>query len=304
MTFLRSALVLGLTASVLAGCASHPVMREDTVKRTAMPVFMLERKIPSSLFILEARERVYQRNQPATLYIEGDGLAYQDNETVSDDPTPLDPVALRLAAQDGSPNVIWLARPCQYSSKWAKGGSCPKDYWTTKRFAPEVLESYNQALDNIKARYGIQSFNLVGYDGGGAIASILAAQRKDIASLRTVAGNLDPKTTASVHQYAYSEDSMTPIDFAPALAALPQRHFIGKLDRVTPPVVYNNFAQSMANAQCLNVSLVDNADHVLGWAEQWKVLLSMPMDCANPPAPVLFDPTPLDGDKYKTKKKK
>lgn len=304
MTFLRSALVFGLTAATLAGCASYPVMREDSVKRAATPVFMLERKIPSSLFIFEARERVYQRGQPATLYIEGDGFAYQDAETVSDNPTPLDPVALRLATQDGSPNVIWVARPCQYVKGWSKGKECPKDYWTTKRFAPEVLDSYNQALDNIKAHYGVPSFNLVGYDGGAAIAGILASQRKDILSLRTVAGNLDPKTTAQVHKHAYTEDSLTPIDFAPALATLPQRHFIGKMDRVTPPVVFNNFAQSMANAECLNVSLVDNADHVLGWAEQWKVLLGMPLDCANPPAPVLFDPTPLDGDKYKAKKKK
>lgn len=302
MSFVRSAVALGLAATLLSGCASHPVMKDDTVKRTAMPVFMLERDIPGHLFMIESRERVYQKYQSATIYIEGDGRAYLDEQSVSDDPTPEDPVALRLAARDASPNVIWLARPCQYNKGWRNGKTCPSEYWTSKRFAPEVINDYEIALDNIKARYGIPSFNLVGYDGGAAIATILAAKRQDILSLRTVAGNLDPKTTAVLHNVAYSEDSLTPVDFAPGIATVPQRHFLGKMDRVTPPAVYNSFAQNVANGSCMNASLIDNADHVLGWVEQWKVLLTLPVDCAAPPEPVKFDPTPLDGDKYKRAK--
>lgn len=298
------ALFFGLILSTLAGCASHPVMQDDTVKRTAMPVFMLERKIPGSLFMIEARERVYQKFQPATIYIEGDGRTWIDNESPSDNPTPDDPVALRLAAQDGSPNVIWLARPCQYAKGWKNGANCPQSYWTDKRFAPEVIADYGIVLDNIKARYGIPSFNLVGYDGGAAIATILAAQRTDILSLRTVAGNLDPRTTAALHELKYSENSLSPMDFAPALASVPQRHFLGKMDRVTPPAVYNSFAQNVSDGRCMNATLIDNADHVLGWAEQWKVLKDMPVDCASAPEPVQFDPTPLDGDKYHMKKGK
>lgn len=307
MTFTRSLLALGLISCGatlgLAGCASHPVMQDDAVKRTALPVFMLQRDIPGSQFMFESRERVYQKFQPATIYIEGDGKAYIDENRISDDATPDDPVALRLAAQDDSANVIWIARPCQYNKEWKHGKSCPSAYWTGKRFAPEVIDDYNIALDNIKAEYGIPSFHLVGYDGGAAIATILSAQREDILSLRTVAGNLDPKTTAALHNVAYSEESLSPVDFAPALNAMPQRHFLGKLDRVTPPAVYNSFAQNMPNAQCLNVSLVDNADHVLGWVEQWKVLKDMPLGCNAAPEPVPFDPTPLDGDKYKMKTK-
>jgi len=299
----RSLLTLGLTATLLSGCGTQSVMREDAVKRTAMPVFMLERTIPGTDFMFAARERVYKKYQPATIYIEGDGLAYQDNVSVSDDPTPLDPIALRLAAQDSGANVIWLARPCQYNSSYKKADTCPSAYWTNKRFSPEVIENYQVALDNIKAEYGIPSFDLVGYDGGAAIATILAAQRHDVTSLRTVAGNLDPKTTAELHNLVYSEESLSPVDFAPGVASLPQRHFLGKLDRTTPPAVYNSFAQSVADGHCLNVTMVDNADHALGWVEQWHVLKDMPVDCSAPPEPVMFDPTPLDGDKYKIKKK-
>ncbi|HNS45292.1 MAG TPA: alpha/beta hydrolase, partial [Alphaproteobacteria bacterium] len=255
MSFVRSAVVLGLATTLLSGCAANPVMKDDAVKRTAMPVFMLERDIPGQLFMFEARERVYKKYQPATIYIEGDGLPYLDENTVSGDPTPEDPLALRLAAQDGSANVIWIARPCQYNKGWSKGKACPSEYWTSKRFAPEVIDDYEVALDNIKARYGIPSFNLVGYDGGAAIATILAAKRQDILSLRTVAGNLDPKTTSALHNVSYSEDSLTPVDFAPGLAAVPQRHFLGKMDRVTPPAVYNSFAQNVVDGRCMNATM-------------------------------------------------
>lgn len=292
MIFARSILALGVATTLLTGCSSNSVMLEDTVKRTAMPVFMVERKIPGHDFIFEAWERVYQRNAPATIYIEGDG-----DVGSSSDPTPIDPYALRLAAQDSGTNVIWLARPCQYVKGWRGGKSCPSEYWKAKRFAPEVIEDYQIALDNIKSRYGTSGFNLVGYDGGAAIATILSAQRDDVLSLRTVAGNLDPQATDELHKATYQGGSLTPVDFAPGVANVPQRHFIGEQDNVTPPAVYHSFAQNVVDARCMNVTLVDGADHDSGWVEKWKALLSMPTDCAAPPKPVTFDPTPLDGGK-------
>lgn len=294
----RSLMALACASTLLTACANndiHPVIQDDVAKRTALPVFMIPRDIPSTDFIIQSYERVYQKSQPAIIYIEGDA-----------DRTPYDPIALRLAAQDGSPNVISLARPCQYNKGWKGGKSCPAEYYGSgaKRFAPEVIDTYNQVLDNIKAYYNIPSFDLVGYDGGAAIVAILASQRSDITSIRTVAGDLDPKTTALVAQTPYLEGSLTPMDFAAGVGNIPQRHFIGKLDETTPPSVYNSFAQAVGQGQCLNVTLVDNADHESGWVEQWKVLKDLPMGCLMPPEPqpVPFDPTPLDGDKTHIKK--
>ena len=268
---------------------------------------MIPREIPTEDFIIQSFERVYKKGEPATIYIEGDGNYTVAIKSLSEDnPTPTDPVALRMAAQDSGNNVIWVARPCQYNKGWkADKKDCPVEYSTTKRFAPEVIETYNQVLDNIKSYYNIPSFDLVGYDGGAAIAVILGSQRADIKSIRTVAGTLDPNTVANLNKQPYQQGSLNPMDFAAGIANIPQRHFIGKLDRTTPPAVYNSFAQAVSQGQCLNVSLVDNADHQSGWAEQWKVLKSIPIDCAQPAEliPVTFDPTPLDGDKYHIKKK-
>ena len=299
MALFRSMMTLVCAATLLTACSGDlPILRDETAKRTAAPVFMIPRNIPSEKFIIQAYERVHQKHHPATIYIEADGK------------TPTDPIALRLAAQDGGPNVIWLARPCQYNTKYNAGAkgekTCPTAYTTSKRFAPDIIETYHRVLDNIKSYYNIPSFNLVGYDGGAAIAVILASQRADIASLRTVAGNLDSKTLANVTKAPYSAESLNPVDFAAGITNIPQRHFIGKLDSDMPPAVYSSFSQAAGNGRCMNVSLVDQADHQSGWVEQWKVLKDIPTDCATlaEPAPVPFDPTPLDGDKTHIKRKK
>jgi hypothetical protein len=302
----RSLCLLACMSALLTGCADYPVMREDTAKRTAMPVFMIPRDIASDKFVLQAYERVHAKGQPATLYIEGDGTYTVNVPFYGDNVTPSDPVALRLAAQDNGQNVLWVARPCQYNKFWKDSKNCPKEYSTTKRFAPEVIETYHTVLNNMKDYYHIPSFDIVGYDGGAAIAVILASQRGDITSIRTVAGNLDPRTVANLTQQPYAEESLNPTDFAAGVANIPQRHFIGKHDTVTPPAVYNSFAQAAGNGRCMNVTLVDDADHQTGWAEQWKVLKDIPADCAQPPEPlpITFDPTPLDGDKGKIKRMK
>lgn len=301
----RLILTAALSAALLTACvaADYPEMREDSAKRAAAPVFMMKRDIAANPFMLRAYERVYQKDAPATLYIEGDGLAYATPDMASGNPTPVDPVSLRLAARDGGKNAIWLGRPCQYNKGWQNGKECPAAYWTNKRFAPEVIESYMMALDNIKRYHDVTGFNIVGYDGGAAIATILAGKRDDILSLRTVAGNLDHRVMSQLHNVTFLDGSLNPIDFAAQVARIPQRHFIGKLDRVTPPAVFNSFVQNAGNASCMNVTLVDDADHERGWVEKWTVLKDMPLDCGNPvePAPVQFDPSPLDGDKGKIK---
>ncbi|HAJ90113.1 MAG TPA: hypothetical protein DCM27_03740, partial [Rhodospirillaceae bacterium] len=107
MTFVRSFLTLACSSVLLSGCYSDmTVMRDDAAKRTASPVFMIPRDIPTTDFIIQSYERVYKKGQPVTLYIEGDGTYTLAVPALSrGNPTPSDPVALRLAAQDGGNNV-------------------------------------------------------------------------------------------------------------------------------------------------------------------------------------------------------
>ena len=276
--YLRSAVLPLCSVALLAGCLTmYPPMREETAKRIAMPVFMYHRTIDSQPFQIRAFERVHAEGEIAHLYIaEGNGPWRTQTDAL--DPTPKNPVSLKLASEDGSPNVIYLGQPCQYMKAF-EGTQCDKKYWTTHNFSPEVLDAYNSAIDEIKRRYRIPEFHIIGHDTGGTIASLIAAERGDILSLRTVAGVLDTETYAKIQGFTPSDDSANPADLAEKLQYVPQRHFIGRDDLEVTSAVHHKYALKINNDNCMNVSFVDNASHDEGWQSRWPSMLSEPVEC-------------------------
>ncbi len=299
----RFLIALLSSAVLLTACHDVPMIREETAMRTALPVHLIPRTIPADPFTLQAFERGHKKFTNAVVYIEGDGESSTYPGPLNLSLPPSNPIGLRLAAQDGSSNVIYLGRPCgaYHKSKYLGKDDCPAVFKTDARYSEAVIHSYMKALDNIKAYHDVTGFDLVGYDGGAAIATILAAKRDDVSSLRTIAGNLDTKTTAALHKSLPPSKSYNPVDFAAELRDMPQRHFVGKLDNVTPPAVYASYSQALGATPCNNVSFIDNADHENGWVEQWNTLRTLPAACTQAveaePMPVTFDPTSLDGDK-------
>lgn len=196
-----------------------------------------------------------------------------------DNPTPMNPVALHLASRDKSDNLAYLARPCQFM-KNPQGKGCARTYWEENRFAPEVIEAYNTALDNIANLYDITGFHLVGYDGGANIAAVLAAKRADVLSLRTVAGNLNPGHESSnlIHR-PLASNAVLASNHAQDLVLVPQHHFIGAADEYIQPGVYHSFRQMLGLSECVHYSLVTDADHTRGWVEKWPELLTHTPQC-------------------------
>lgn len=294
------ALVLSVFA--LSGCLMGTMeMRDQVASRIARPAFMVQRVVPAGLFNLTAWERMHVHRAPATVYIEGDGIAWVSPRTKSLDPTPKNPVALHLAAMDKAENVVWLARPCQYSG-WNGQGPCPDTYWTGGRTAPEVLSAYHEALDNIKNMYEITGFDLVGYSGGAAVAALIAAQRTDVLSLRTVAGNLDYATFSQIHNVSPLKDSLDPVTVAAQLARMPQRHFIGGQDDIVPPAIFNSWKQASGKTDCVRPVLIEQNDHESGWVEKWPELLALPVTCDGPPP--RLSPAPVPPEFYNAGKTK
>lgn len=294
----KTAFILSL--SLLAGTAlsacTKNVVSDEISESLASAAWMKERHIPAGPFALTAFERMHKTNAEATLYIEGDGKAWVSRKRPSLDPTPDNPVGLHLATRDSGENVVYLARPCQYSKLVDKDKACDFKYWTNKRYAPEVIDAYNVALDEIKKRYSITGFNLVGYSGGGTMAGILAGQREDVLTLRTVAGNMDHKFHSAHHRISPLEGSINPPDLAGRLANIPQIHFVGGHDEVVPPGVAQSYMQSLPPHNCARIELVQEATHNYGWIEKWPTLVRMnpacPDDTANPSP--LVDLEPMD----------
>ncbi len=298
---IKTILSLALISFTIVACGANTELKKETASRIAMPAFMVERTIATNGMTLNAWERMHNRREPATIYIEGDGFvtkAIKDgSEQYLSNPTPENPVALHLASRDLSNNLAYLSRPCQFIKSPEEKG-CNASYWLERRFTPEVLDAYQTALNDISSRYGVNGFHLVGFDGGANIAAILAATRGDVLSLRTVAGNLNP--TVNQHM-VLSDDSLSAINYAPTLSRIPQHHFVGAADEVVTPGYYHSYRQNIGQSDCIHYSLIQDADHTHGWVDKWPELLKLTPQCGT----VHDDLPPLPetnyGDYYKGK---
>lgn len=155
-----------------------------------------------------------------TIYIEGDGLAWRSRTRPSDNPTPIDPLAFKLAIKHPKGNATYLARPCQFSDHQEK--SCTQKYWTDARFSEEVINPTNHAIDQLKKRFQAKELILVGYSGGGAIAALITAKRDDVKHLITIAGNLDHRSWTDKHHLSPLTGSLNPAERINALKEVKQ----------------------------------------------------------------------------------
>lgn len=269
------AVLVALGSAALSGCANFD--RDANADSIARPAGLARTVIKTDSFVLTTFARISNHTSPIDVYIEGDGLAWLSRTEVSLDPTPREAQGLALAAVDPAANVVYIARPCQFTAR-AKNPNCGAAYWTGKRFAPEVIASIGQALDQIAAQAPGQKINLIGYSGGGAVAVLVAAQRKDVASIRTVAGNLDHAEVNRLHKVSPMDGSLNAIDVAPQLAKIPQIHFSGADDTTIPPTIAVRFRTAAASS-CVRTEVVAGAAHETGWTERWRALLAQSPGC-------------------------
>lgn len=269
------------SASERLSAADHTA-HEAGLRRSTIRTALLQTPVyPYPPFVITAYSRIREPGQDLHVYIEGDGYAWVTRNRVSGDPTPRRPVALELAAQDPAPNVVYLARPCQYTTAAADPACDDEGYWTDKRFSEEVVRSMDLAAGKFAKDAGSPGVHLVGYSGGGAVAVLIAARRQDVRSLRTVAGNLDPNGLNEYHEVSpLAPESLDPMEVAGKLASIPQYHFTGSEDAVVPAFIAGNFAAKLKGNACVHVEPVQGPGHAEGWTEVWPRLLKLPLDCS------------------------
>jgi pimeloyl-ACP methyl ester carboxylesterase len=238
-------------------------------------------------FALTAWSRIAAPADDVHVYIEGDGYAWATLTDPSDDPTPLNPLALRLAATDDAPNVLYLARPCQFRPAGTRD-SCETSFWTERRFAETVVASLDDAIDRALPPSPRRRLTLIGYSGGGGIAVLLAARRTDVAAVVSVAGNIAHGVWTTHHKVSPLRGSLDPIDSAVLLATVPQLHLVGVNDRIVPRLIADTFARRSPANGCIRVVSIADATHDKGWLENWPALLGRIPVCPRadrPPAP-------------------
>ena len=216
-----------------------------------------------------------------TVYIEGDGTAWRSRSRVSADPTPKNPVALRLALRDPRPGLLYLARPCQYLGR-ERLVRCDPSLWTSARYSQRVVTAMGRAITASKESAGDQLV-LVGYSGGGVIASLLAARRSDVDLLVTVAAPLDLRAWTSHHGVSPLADSLDPAAREAGGAPPCAFHFHGERDAVVPPAIIEAYRRR-TEAGGTRFFTVRGFGHHCCWARDWPELLARIPACRLQPA--------------------
>jgi len=266
--FFKVALWAALFLSLLPACAGK---NRTAAREIALAAGFSERSFAAGEFVLTGYAKSGS-GEVLTVYIEGDGNSWFNRRTPSLDPTPDAFLTLRLAAADPSGKVLYLARPCQYLAPKALEG-CPMKYWTSDRYAPEVVDSLSAALDQAKASMGARRLRLVGYSGGGTLAALLAASRDDVEGFMSVGGNLDVAAWVAHHDLTPLSGSLDPADMAAFLKDVPQTHLSGSKDRVAPTLVAESYMKKLGDARLARLVVVEGLGHGEGWAERWPELL-------------------------------
>jgi len=198
------------------------------------------------------------------VYLDGDGTPWERGRPAPD-PTPREPLVLRLMALDPAPRV-YLGRPCYHGL--AAAPPCVPALWTDARYSEAVVVSLAAAARRLLVMTGHAEVVWLGYSGGGTLAMLLAARMVETAGVVTVAANLDVDGWADLHGQSRLAGSLSPARRPPLPPRIYQRHYAGGRDRVVPPGIV---AGGDISPETLKV--MPEYDHTCCWLELWPRVL-------------------------------
>ena len=265
--FFKYYTIILIVSLLSSGCVSKlsPKVRQHTADTVAQAGNLAQQKIATDDFLLTTYQRFDSTadNKQMVVYIEGDGMAWISRDQLSSNPTPVQPIALKLASVDTNANVLYIARPCQYL--WPqKMNACSSKYWSNKRGSEEVILSINQAISIVKQKQNISTIRLIGYSGGGGIAALIASRRQDVNEFVSVSANLNYKLFTQIHNLSPMNGSIDPITVAKQISLIPQIHYVGADDKIIPRQIALSFSDK--------VRVISNVSHE-NWPDKWAQIL-------------------------------
>ncbi len=265
--FMRKLLFLSLIL-LLSSCIGVEKRREFAAQM-ASEARLQRNEVATADFNILTYYKVTDTTKPLNIYIEGDGYAMRSREVVSDNPTPINPVSLKIAAVSHAENILYIARPCQYVNLDLEK-NCSDLYWTDARYSKKVVDAVDAVINFYQKKYAIAKINLFGFSGGGAIAVLVAAQRNDIAKITTIAAALNHSELSKAHNTLPIAQSLDPIDFVTKVCAIEQTHMAGSDDEVVLPYTIKAFVDKLNSLNCENKKeakyvLVDGLEHGGRW---------------------------------------
>ena len=234
-----------LTALILlfltAACSGIPKAPEGFVMREAQ----------TEHFAVAVWEKTpLQSKKTIRFYIEGNG-----------NPKPNKPVALRLAENDKTKNIVVLSRPCQYIDNKLCANS---EIYTTSQYDPEITRELEEIVVYYIQKYRAPNIELIAYDGGAPIAFYLADKVGRVKKIVTIAGILDLDAYVNKHNLPEFKNAENPIKMRSKISDIPQTHFVGGKDTITTQGMVERFVSKLNNPKSAVVKVAPNMGHT-GW---------------------------------------
>lgn len=202
--------------------------------------------INSDLFQIVNIEKITDENFPIHIYIEGDGHAFDAAGRPTADPTPRGRFMRDLAAADASPNVAYIARPCQFEMD----ETCRPVDWTSGRFSRRVIDSMAVAVEHVA---GNRPIILIGYSGGALVSGLIIQNYPQINVQKwiTIAGVLNHSDWTAY----FGDDALSHSLDLNVLPNIPQTHYVAQNDKTVPIELSTKWTQGK------NLIIVPNATH-------------------------------------------
>lgn len=180
------------------------------------------------------------------IYVEGDGYSFDAYGQPTSNPTPKSKFMRNLATMDKFPNVAYVARPCQF----IMDEKCSESDWTSGRFSQKILDSVQNAMEQIA---GNKKITIIGYSGGAMISGILINQNKNLRFEKwiTIAGVLNHKKWTEYFGDAPLNES---VDME-KLPNIEQIHYVGENDKIVPYELAKTWAPES------DIMVIPNARH-------------------------------------------
>jgi pimeloyl-ACP methyl ester carboxylesterase len=255
--------VAALAAALwLGACATPPERFAETAATLG-----LERQVATGasfrhVLYWNGRSR---ESQILHVYVDGDGTVEIGGYPAAE-PTPRNPLMLRLLALDPGPAVL-VGRPCYYGL--ATDPPCRPQLWTDARYSEAVVASMAAVVRQLAAQGPYRQVAWFGHSGGGALAMLTAARVPQSAAVVTVAANLDIDAWADVHGARRLGGSLNPARQPDLLETVVQRHYVGGRDDIVPPDVTRRGVKTEND-----LIVVADYDHGCCWEELWPMVLA------------------------------
>ncbi len=199
------------------------------------------------------------------VYIEGDGKPLNYLGLPSHNPSPDFPLALELMRKE-KVRSFYVGRPC-YFEVYSAG--CNKNLWTEERYSQSVVNSLSKVVSNL-AEESKMPVALIGFSGGGTLATLVANQNQHVEVLISINANLDLDQWTNFHATRPLSNSLNPIQQKKSLNEPGKKIFlVGDRDLIVPSIASKNYVKRHGG------ELIEYADftHSCCWLDIWESFL-------------------------------